>query len=110
MTNFTANWPDDADGGVFRKLAAAGFEFGKTWAVDYNVDFEAWPPPDAALELLRSMYGALAMYPPDQGDIGYVQFQIIGPVTYERVTSIQRHASSAMQPFGGVCESWGVMH
>jgi len=110
MTNFTENWPDDADGGVFRKLAAADFEFGKSWSVDYNVDFEAWPPPDAALELLRSMYGALAMYSPDRGDIGYVQFQIVGSVTYDGVTSIQHQASTAMQPFGGVCESWGVMH
>lgn len=110
MTNFTADWPDDADGGVFRRLASAGFEFGKSWSVDYNVDFGSWPPPEPALELLRSMYGVLAVHPPDEDDAGYVQFQIVGPVTYEGVTSVQFHASSAMQPFGGVCESWGVMH
>lgn len=70
----------------------------------------ASPLPDAALESLRSMYGALGVYPPEQGDIGYVQFQVDGPVTYEGVTSIQRCTSAAMQSFGGVCESWGVMH
>jgi len=39
-----------------------------------------------------------------------VQFQVVGVVTYPGVTSIQRHVSAAMQPFGGMCESWGVMH
>ena len=110
MTKLTAAWPDDADGDVFRRLAEAGFDFGKSWVVDFNVDFASWPPPEAALELLRSMYGNLAAHPPEQGSPGYVLFQVVGPVSYEGVTSVQRHASSAMQPFGGVCESWGVMH
>jgi hypothetical protein len=110
MTEFNANWPDDADGDVFRRLAAIEFDFAKIWSVDYNVDFESWPPSVPALELLRSMYGEFAVFPPDQSDIGYVQFQIVGPVTYEGVTSVQRRTSSAMHPFGGVCESWGVMH
>ena len=110
MMNLTADWPGDADGGVFRKLAAAGFDFSKSWSVDYNVDFESWPPPEAALDLLRTMYGELGIYPPERGDSGYVQFQVVGPVIYEGVTSVQRRTSAAMQPFGGVCESWGVMH
>lgn len=101
MTEFDANWPDDADGDALRRLAGAKFDFAKSCSVDYNVDFKSWPPSGPALELLRSMYGELAVYPPGQDDIGYVQFQIVGQVTYERVTSIQRHASSAMQPFGG---------
>ena len=110
MTEFTENWPDDADGDVFRRLAAAEFDFAKAWSVDYNVDFNSWPPSDPALDLLRSMYGELVIYPPEQGDLGMVQFQVVGVVTYPGVTSIQRHVSAAMQPFGGVCESWGVMH
>ena len=104
-----ADWPDDADGDVFRGLAADGFDFSQNWAVDYNVDFERWPPPKAALELLRAKYGDVHLFPPEEGDIGYVQFQIFGPVTYEGVTSTQREVSDAMQPFGGVCESWGLM-
>jgi hypothetical protein len=110
MMNLTADWPDDADGGVFRRLAANGLDVSKSWRVDYIVDFEIWPPPQAALEPLRSMHGELGVYPPEQGDAGYVQFQVVGPVTYEGVTSVQRRASAAMGPFGGMCESWGVLH
>ena len=110
MTQITADWPDDADGGVFRRLASAGFDFSKSWSVDYNVDLESWPPPEAALEMLRSTYGDLGLYPPDAHGDGYVQFQVVGPVTYEGVTSTQRRASAAMEQFGGVCDSWGVMH
>jgi len=110
MTELIADWPDDADGGVFRNLAADSFDFTKSWSVDYNVDFESWPPPAAALELLRSIYGDLGLYPPDENGDGYVQFQIVAPLTYEGVTSVQRRISAAMEPFGGVCESWGVMH
>lgn len=110
MKDFLADWPDDADGGVFRRLAEAGFDFSQEWSVDYNVDFEDWPPAKEALEWLRSAYGRLSLYPLDAHGAGYVQFQVVGPVTYESVTSIQRRVSAAMLPFGGVCESWGVMH
>lgn len=110
MDEFVTDWPDDADGGVFRRLAATGFDFSQDWLVDYNVDFEEWPPAEAALELLRSVYGNLSLYPPSEHGVGHVLFQVAGPVTYEGVTSIQRYASAAMLPFGGVCESWGVMH
>ncbi len=110
MTNFTTDWPEGADGDVFRRLAESGFDFSQEWDVDYNVDFPNWPPSDAALELLRSMHGSISLYAPDEDGGGYVLFQIIGPVTYESVVSIQRRTSSVMQPFGGICESWGILH
>jgi hypothetical protein len=110
MTDFTADWPEGADGDVFRRLAAAGFEFTKAWPVEYNVDFESWPPPEAALEQLRALYGEVLLYPPDEEGGGYVLFQVVGPLTYEGVISVQRRTTAAMQRFGGVCESWGVMH
>jgi hypothetical protein len=59
MRDFVADWPDDADGGVFRRLAAVGFDFSQDWSVDYNVDFESWPPAEAALELRGTAYGDL---------------------------------------------------
>ena len=108
MRHTNANWPDDADGGVFRRLVEHGFDFSKSHTVDYNVDFDAWPPPSEAIATLRSIYGAVELYDPDEFGQGYAQFKAHGPVTYEAVTSVQRRTSSAMASFGGICESWGV--
>jgi hypothetical protein len=110
MPDFTAAWPDDADGGVFRNLAANEFDFSARHSVDYNVDFVSWPPATAALEWLRAHYGDISLYAPTEDMGGYVQFQVFGRLTYEGATSTQRRVSTAMAPFGGACESWGVMH
>jgi hypothetical protein len=109
MTTITADWPDDADGGVFRRLAEHGFDFSKPYSVDYNVDFDSWPPQQAAIDLLDSLHGPVAIYNPDESGDGYIQFQIHAPVTYEGVVAVQRKVSAEMEPYGGVCESWGVM-
>jgi len=109
MTELTADWPDDADGGVFRSLVEHGFDFSKLHTVDYNIDFPKWPPPREAIALLESMYGSVALYEPNEHSDGYAQFRLHELVNYERVLSVQRSASKAMHPFGGVCESWGVM-
>ena len=103
------SWPSDADGDVFRRLEAHGFDFSESHSVDYNVDFEHWPPDSNALDALRDQYGSVKVYEPDGDFNGYVQFNVWGPVTYEAVTSVQRRATLAMQPYGGVCESWGVL-
>ena len=110
MTELSSNWPDDADGGVFQRLHAHGFDFRKPYPVDYMVDFEAWPPAQAAIDSLESMFGSITIYQPDEHGDGYIKFQVTSLVTYEGVTSIQRNVSAAMQPYGGVCESWGVLH
>jgi hypothetical protein len=45
-----------------------------------------------------------------EGDYrGYVQFQVEAPVTYELVIRMQREVTELMRPYGGYCESWGVM-
>jgi hypothetical protein len=103
------SWPDDADGDVFRRLVEHGFDFSKPHTVDYNVDFDAWPPTQVALDILRSMFGTIRVFEPDDESSGYIQFQIHGPVSYEAVTSTQRKVTAAMVTHGGICESWGVM-
>jgi hypothetical protein len=109
MIELTQDWPNDADGDVFRRLLTNGFDFSANYAVDYNIDFESWPASAAAVTLLESMYGKVTLYPLGEDLGGYAEFQVVGPVTYEGVTSVQRNASAAMQRFGGVCDSWGVM-
>ena len=109
MGPLVATWPNDADGDVFRRLAEHGFDFSKSHTIDFNVDFDGWPPSPKAVELLRSTYGDIKLYEPDDLGNGYALFNIYGPVTYETVTAVQRRVTTAMQPFGGRCESWGVL-
>ena len=104
------NWPDGADGDVFRRLKTSAFDFSKHHIVDYNVDFNAWPPSPAALELLAEKYGELELFEPEEDSRGYVLFKVTGPLSYEGVVNVQRSVTAAMQPYGGVCESWGVLH
>lgn len=105
-------WPPNADGDVLRGLESSGFDFSKEHLVEFNVDFATWPPPTDALRLLSREYPSAKVYEPDPDNDypGYVQIQTYGRVTYELVTSIQSHVTELMTPFGGYCESWGVMH
>jgi len=102
-------WPTDSDGDVFRRMEASGFDFSREHSIDFNIDFEKWPPPQAALDLLQAQYGNVEIFNPDERGAGYVLFRIVARASYELVTSVQRNATSAMQPYGGVCETWGVL-
>jgi hypothetical protein len=111
QSDINATWPDDADGDVLRKLESVGFDFSQSYAVDFNVDFHSWPPADQAVNLLESMFGAVEQCDPEDADeSGYLLFKVHGPLSYEIVTSVQRRATSAMAPFGGICETWGILH
>jgi len=110
MSDAEATWPNDADGGVFRRMLESGFDFSGEWSVDFSVDFYSWPPAPEALALLRAGYGEVRVFKPTADFNGYLEFQVVGKVTYEGVTSVQRKVSAQMEPFGGICETWGVMH
>jgi hypothetical protein len=103
------SWPANADGDVFRRLEASGFNFDAEHVVDYNVDFDSWPPPQAALAVLRENYPNAQVHEPEDRLGGYVQFQERGRLSYRRVIDVQHMITDAMRPYGGVCESWGVM-
>lgn len=103
------NWPNDADGDVLRRMFESGFDFGSKCLIEFNVDFDYWPPSDAAFKVLSEKYGEINVFEPEAEYDGYYQFQIYSKVTYELVLRTQREASSLMQPFSGVCESWGVL-
>jgi Regulator of ribonuclease activity B len=104
------SWPETADGDVFRRLEASGFDFSVAHVVDYNIDFDSWPPTEEAISLLTSAFGQVSVHT-DQGETsGYVRFQEAGLLKYERVVTVQELATQVMAPFGGVCESWGVLH
>ena len=103
-------WPAGADGDVFRRLAQAGFDFDRTYAIDFNIDFEAWPPPPALVVHLRRNYPQLEGVEPDGDSPGYLHVVVRDKLTYQLVTFIQTAISELVRPYGGVCESWGVLH
>ena len=109
MSRPSEDWPNDADGDVFRRLVEHGFDFSKSHWVDYNVDFESWPPPEQAISWLKLNYDSVEFIPPTEDFNGYAEIRIFGSVTYESVTSTQRRISAAMEQWDGICESWGVL-
>lgn len=102
-------WPRDADGDVFRRLEAKDFDFTADYVIDFNVDFEDWPPNPDAIAWLQSRYTHVEVYEPEEDFNGYVQFKVHSKLKYPLVIDTQSEATSRMRQYGGVCESWGVM-
>jgi hypothetical protein len=104
-----SDWPDDADGDVFRRLEESGLNFDSPVQIDFNIDFSNWPPAQEALQVLADRYSAISVVEPVEDFTGYVEFQLFERPTYERVMAIQAEVSGLMARFGGVCESWGIL-
>ncbi|MEI9931932.1 MAG: ribonuclease E inhibitor RraB [Rhizomicrobium sp.] len=102
-------WPDDVDGDVFRRLAENEFDFSTPHEIDFNVDFENWPPVAPAVALLRARFPTTEVIDPGDGDRGFVEFKVFDLVAYELVMRIQAEVSRLMAPFGGRCDSWGIL-
>src|SRR5262249_37814588 len=102
-------WPNDADGDVLRRMEDDGFDFSRSHLIDFNVDFDDWPPDPKAIAVVKSHYPGVIVHEPDDGYAGYLQFQVHDRVSYELVMRIQRQVSALVAPFNGRCESWGVM-
>jgi hypothetical protein len=103
-------WPSDADGDVFRRLLSKGFDFSRTYEIDFNIDFDDWPPATEAVSAIAEVFPGAKVYEDGDGEGGYVLFKITARLTYELVLEVQSKASALVAPFGGRCESWGVLH
>jgi len=108
------NWPENADGDVFRKLAAQNFDFDKQYTIDFKVDFSSWPPPASAIESLKAEYPNLKVVDVADGtnspsEKGYITLKINDTVNYDLVAETQSKVTRIMKPFGGWCYSWGVI-
>jgi len=103
-----ADWPNDADGDVLRNLQKKSFDFGRAVKVDFFVDFFDWPPCETAIASIKRAKpdACIKLYSEDQ----YILIEIIHEVTYDFVVSVQAELTNICRPFGGVCESWGVLH
>ena len=103
-------WPDDPTGDVLRDLEAGGFDFDAEYTIDFSVDFDAWPPSKAFIKKLKAIYPSAEIHAPEGDNPGDVRFVIEAKLSYERVTSILESVSALAEPYGGWCESWGVVH
>jgi hypothetical protein len=81
------NWPDDADGDVMRRLQDANFDFSREVELDFNVDFETWPPNEEVMASLARIRpdARLTLYDEDK----CVLIQITALLTYHFVLSVQ---------------------
>lgn len=110
MKNNSVDWPDDVDGDVLRRMEEAGFDFSAPVDIDFNIDFESWPPPAQFMEKLIAIYPKARLIEPedDDDDEGYVEIVVHDLLTYDLVIRLQRELSELAAPYGGVCESWGA--
>lgn len=102
-------WPNDVDGDVFRRLEANGFDFSKKHKVDFEIDFEKWPPAEQAIILLRQEYPTVMVCDPSGEDAGYVHLELVDFLTYELAVKTQAEITLLVTPYGGRCDSWGGM-
>jgi hypothetical protein len=103
-------WPKGADGDVFRRLEAHGFDFTKQHEIDFEIDFCAWPPSEESIAAVRGVHPNVRICQPDGNYRGYLHLSIMDFVTYDLVVSVQSDMTALVAPFGGACESWGVLH
>ena len=101
--------PPDADREALEKLRENGFDFSKSRVIDFTVDFKSWPPHRGAMRLLRHDYPSVAFCTIEEGEAGYLEFQVYALLSYELVTNIQRYVTELMAPYRGVCSSWSVV-
>lgn len=99
------DWPNDADGDVFRSLNKSGFPFDREAEIDFNIDFEAWPPQSEALKTLQTKLKDVHISVQED----HIQVTIKDYLTYELVIDLQNILTELTEPYGGECNSWGVL-
>ncbi len=104
------NWPDTADGDVFRRLKEHKFDFKANYDIDFDIDFNEWPPQKEAIELIDSKYPNLQVFKPDEECEGYLSIRINTKLDYDFVIQMQNELTRLMQPYKGWCNAWGVLH
>ena len=101
------DWPNDADGDVFRRLQENGFDFGNEYTIDFNIDFDHWSPKAETIKAIRALFPQCQFFEPDEEEqsdgttTGYAQFQVINKLTYDMVMETQKRVTHQMNPFGG---------
>lgn len=106
------NWPKTKDGDLLRRLYRDGINLSSPQKLEFNVDFNHWPPAMEILELLETKYGNVKLHEPgnyDELQEGYVSIRTQSIVSYEFITQTQREISEDVSNFGGYCDSWALL-
>ena len=103
-----ARWPSDADGAALRSLEVGGFDFSKPALVEFEVDFESWPPCPEALRLMAREYPSVTVCTTGDERMGYLEFQVYALVSYELVGNVRGYVAELLYPYRGTCSSWRV--
>ena len=101
--------PLDVDREALEKLRENGFDFSKSRLIDFTVDFTSWPPHRRAMRLLQQDYPSVAFCTIEEGEAGYLEFQVYALLSYKLVTNTRRYVTELMAPYSGVCSSWSVV-
>lgn len=100
-------WPADADGDVLRNLAARGFDFSREYVVDFNIDFDEEPSlGDLSARVMARFPAARVEWLDDENCL---LVKVSSRLTYEFVIDTQKELSDIAGPWGGQCDSWGVL-
>ena len=60
------------------------------------------------MRAIENRFTGAKVYNDDEGG-GYVLFKVNDKLTYDLVTKTQAMATDTVAPYGGRCESWGVL-
>ena len=108
------HFPDDENGDVLRRMAAAGFDFGGLHEVDFYALFAK--QADAALvarqliEADRSEH-SLAGVSTDAGRDGSTELKVVRTMraTHDGISAFERRLGELCAAHGGELDGWGVM-
>jgi len=90
-------------------MDAARFDLRKEADIDFNIDFDTWPPSSDLISSLEKQFDSVKVYTPHSDGDGYVQVSLRTLITYDLVMSMQATLTDLAAAYGGVCESWGVL-
>ncbi|MGB0833406.1 MAG: ribonuclease E inhibitor RraB [Psychrobium sp.] len=103
------DWPNDADGDVLRSLNECGLDFDTQHDIEFIVDFASWPPKQEVILILSQQYQNVQWHLPEHENKGYLLLVIQHLLTYQFVTETQLNLTEIASPYGGTCESWGLL-
>jgi len=106
------NWPYDKDGKLLERLRRDAINLSQKHFIEFNIDFQHWPPSREAIDILKGKYGNVKVFNPGQLNElqeGYLSIMVQAKLSYELVTTMQQEITNCVASFGGYCNSWALL-